>query len=145
MCFKTLNWFRKQSRIKPKPQSRRNHVSSSQGAVIELKGQKWKCGENVPSEHKASKQCVDILFGVRLWPNRHNVLIFSGETASGSREPLVSKQKPEKMDMVDLNGTEAAISTKTSMESLEDQLNDNNSNNYCTRANGQCSLPHLFR
>ncbi|XP_031415942.1 protein let-653 isoform X2 [Clupea harengus] len=59
-----------------------------------------------------------------------------GETASGSREPLVSKQKPEKMDMVDLNGTEAAISTKTSMESLEDQLNDNNSNNYCTRANG---------
>lgn len=62
------------------------------------------------------------------------------EEASGSQEPLASEQRPDKMEVVELN--EAAISTKTSMESLDDQLNDNNSNNYyCTRLNGQCPSP----
>ncbi|XP_041938441.1 uncharacterized protein si:dkey-27h10.2 isoform X3 [Alosa sapidissima] len=56
---------------------------------------------------------------------------------SGSQEPLTVDQKPEKMEVVDLTDGEPTVSTKTSVESLEDQLNDNNSNNYCTRANGR--------
>ncbi|XP_076151611.1 uncharacterized protein LOC143134820 isoform X2 [Alosa pseudoharengus] len=56
---------------------------------------------------------------------------------SSSQEPLTVDQKPEKMEVVDLIDGEPTVSTKTSVESLEDQLNDNNSNNYCTRANGR--------
>ncbi|XP_062372713.1 uncharacterized protein si:dkey-27h10.2 [Sardina pilchardus] len=55
---------------------------------------------------------------------------------SGSQEALIVEQKPEKMEVVDLTEGEPTVSNKTSVESLEDQLNDNNSNSYGTRANG---------
>ncbi|XP_056329276.1 mucin-2 isoform X2 [Danio aesculapii] len=48
---------------------------------------------------------------------------------------VIPNDKKEELTVVDLTDAEPAISTKTSMESLDDTLNENNSNNTRTEAN----------
>lgn len=51
---------------------------------------------------------------------------------SRTQAKVIPKDKTEEMTVVDISDVEPTISTKTSMESLDDALNENNSNN--TRA-----------
>ncbi|XP_077102946.1 uncharacterized protein LOC143753930 isoform X1 [Siphateles boraxobius] len=54
------------------------------------------------------------------------------QNLSSTQAKVIPKDKTEEMTVVDISDVEPTISTKTSMESLDDALNENNSNN--TRA-----------
>lgn len=48
---------------------------------------------------------------------------------SSTQATVIPKDKTAELTVVDMTDGEATISTKTSMESLDDVLNENNSNN----------------
>ncbi|XP_051749854.1 uncharacterized protein si:dkey-27h10.2 isoform X7 [Ctenopharyngodon idella] len=59
------------------------------------------------------------------------------QNLSSTQATVIPKDKTAELTVVDMTDGEPTISTKTSMESLDDALNDNNSNNTRTEVNGK--------
>ncbi|XP_067297475.1 uncharacterized protein si:dkey-27h10.2 [Pseudorasbora parva] len=59
------------------------------------------------------------------------------QNLSNTQATVIPKDKMEELTVVDLTDVEPTISTKTSMESLDDALNENNSNNTRAEVNGK--------